>query len=91
MNKSELVTAIADHTAIDKKHVLAVIDGFETVITREVSKGEKIALTGFLTFERVARAARVGRNPQTGEAIQVKASKAPKVSAGASFKKAVNQ
>jgi DNA-binding protein HU-beta len=90
MNKTELVAAIADDTSLDKKHVLAVIDSFEKVIVSQVAKGEKIALTGFLTFERVARAARTGRNPQTGEAIQVKASKAPKVSAGASFKKAVN-
>jgi len=54
-----------------------------------VAQGEKVTVTGFVSFEQVQRKARTARNPQTGEAIQVKATKAPKVSIGASFKKVV--
>ena len=90
MNKSELVAAVATHTKIDAKSVAAVLNGLEDVVTVNVKKGEKVALTGFVSFERVERKARTGRNPQTGEAIKVKASKAPRVSAGATFKKIVN-
>src|SRR5664280_2792538 len=66
------------------------VGGIEDVVVANVAKGEKVVLTGFLTFDRAQRAARTGRNPQTGEAIKIKASKSPKVSAGASFKKVVN-
>lgn len=89
MNKTELVTAIAGHTDIDKRTVAAVLDGLEDVVSANVKKGEKVALTGFVSFERVARKARTARNPQTGEAVHVKASKAPKVTAGATLKKIV--
>ena len=67
-----------------------MLAGFEDVVVANVAKGEKIVMTGFLTFDRGERAARTGRNPQTGEAIKIAASKNPKVSAGASFKKIVN-
>ncbi len=90
MNKSELVAAIATHTTVDRKQVAAVLDGLEDVVSVNVKKGEKVALTGFVSFERVDRKARTARNPQTGEPIKVKASKAPRVSAGATFKKVVN-
>ncbi|MCL4446516.1 MAG: HU family DNA-binding protein [Actinobacteria bacterium] len=90
MNKPELVAAISSHTGVDGKSVAAVLNGFEAVVTNSVKKGEKVALTGFLSFERVERKARTARNPQTGEPIKVKASKAPRVSVGASFKKIVN-
>ena len=89
MNKSELISAIASHTEMTQKDVGAVIDAFEEVVTKNVSKGEKVALTGFVTFDRVDRKARTARNPQTGEAIKVAASKAVKVSVGAKFKAAV--
>ncbi len=90
MNKSELVAAIATHTKVDRKQVAAVLDGLEDVVSVNVKKGEKVALTGFVSFERVDRKARTARNPQTGEPIKVKASTAPRVSAGATFKKVVN-
>ena len=89
MNKSELISAIASHTEMTQKDVGAVIDAFEEVVTKNVSKGEKVALTVFVTFDRVDRKARTARNPQTGEAIKVAASKAVKVSVGAKFKAAV--
>jgi DNA-binding protein HU-beta len=90
MNKSELVAAIATHADLDKRTVAAVLDGLEDVVSASVKKGEKVALTGFVSFERVERKARTARNPQTGEPIKVKASKAPKVTAGATLKKIVN-
>ena len=89
MNKTELVETVATHTGIAKSTVQEVLNGFEEVIVATVAGGEKVTVTGFVSFEQVARKARTARNPQTGEAIQVKASKAPKVSIGASFKKFV--
>ena len=90
VTKSDLIAAVAAHTGSTAKDVATVLAGLEDVVVANVAKGEKVVLTGFLTFERTQRAARTGRNPQTGEAIKIKASKAPKVSAGASFKKVVN-
>jgi DNA-binding protein HU-beta len=75
---------------VDLHTVATVLSGIEDVITATVAKGEKVVITGFLTFDRAQRAARSGRNPQTGETIKIKASKSPKVSAGATFKKVVN-
>jgi DNA-binding protein HU-beta len=90
LTKSDLITAVAAHTGSSAKDVAAILAGFEDVVVANVAKGEKIVITGFLTFDRAQRAARTGRNPQTGEAIKIKASKSPKVTAGASFKKVVN-
>ncbi len=90
ITKSDLITAVAAHTGSSSKDVATVLGGFEDVVVAKVAKGEKVVLTGFLTFDRAQRAARTGRNPQTGEAIKISASKSPKVSAGASFKKIVN-
>jgi DNA-binding protein HU-beta len=89
VNKAELVDAIASESELSKSVVSDVLRAFEDVVVSNVAKGEKIVLSGFLSFERVARKARTARNPQTGEAIQVAASKAPKVSIGTTFKKAV--
>ncbi|MHB8334233.1 MAG: HU family DNA-binding protein [Acidimicrobiales bacterium] len=89
MNKAELVDAIAAESGAAKNTVAEVLKAFEDVVVKNVSNGEKIVLSGFLSFERVQRKARTARNPQTGEAIQVAASKAPKVSIGSTFKKAV--
>jgi DNA-binding protein HU-beta len=89
VNKAELVEAIVAESGQTKSSVSEVLRAFEDVVVKHVSKGEKIVLSGFLSFERVERKARTARNPQTGEAIQVKASKAPKVSIGSTFKKAV--
>ncbi len=89
MNKSELVDAIAAESGAAKNTVGDVLRAFEDVIVKNVVAGEKIVLAGFVSFERVERKARTARNPQTGEPIQVAASRAPKVSIGSTFKKAV--
>ncbi len=89
MNKAELVDAIAAESGAAKSTVAEVLKAFEDVVVRNVSKGEKVVLSGFLSFERVQRKARTARNPQTGEAIQVPAARAPKVSVGSTFKKIV--
>lgn len=89
LTKTDLITAVAAHTGVTAKDVAIVLGGIEDVVTANVAKGDKVVITGFLTFDR-ERAARSGRNPQTGEIIKIKASKSPKVSAGASFKKVVN-
>jgi DNA-binding protein HU-beta len=89
VNKAELVDAIVAESGATKAAAMEFLRAFEDVVVENVSKGEKIVLSGFLSFERVERKARTARNPQTGEAIQVAASRAPKVSIGSTFKKAV--
>jgi DNA-binding protein HU-beta len=89
MNKSELIAAVAAHTGVERNVVATVLGGTEDVVSAAVGNGEKVAITGFVSFERVERKARTGRNPATGETIEVKASKAPKLTAGATFKKIV--
>jgi DNA-binding protein HU-beta len=89
VNKAELVEAIVAESGATKNTVAEVLKALEDVVVSNVSRGEKIVLSGFLSFERVERKARTARNPQTGEPIQVKASRAPKVSIGSTFKKAV--
>lgn len=89
MNKTELIDAVASHTGQAKSTVAEVLSGLEDVVVATVNKGEKVALTGFVAFDRVDRKARTARNPQTGAEIKVPASQAPRVSAGASFKKVI--
>ncbi len=91
MNKTELVAAMADKAGISKKDAEAAVKAFTDVVAEELKKGEKIALVGFGTFEVAERAARTGRNPQTGEEMQIAASKAPKFKAGKALKDAVNK
>jgi DNA-binding protein HU-beta len=87
MNRSELVDAIAQRTGVANKDVDASLKGLFDVVAGVVAKGgEKITIPGFLSFEQGARSARTGRNPQTGETIQVPASKTAKVSVGAKLK-----
>jgi DNA-binding protein HU-beta len=69
LTKTDLIAAVAAHTGTTSKDVATVLGGLEDVITANVAKGEKVVITGFLTFDRAQRAARTGRNPQTGEAI----------------------
>lgn len=89
MNKSELVDALADKAGVSKTDADAVLKALEDVVTSEVAgKGEKISLTGFITFERTYRKPRSGRNPQTGEAIEVPGGNAMKISAGSKLKAA---
>ena len=75
LTKTDLIAAVAAHTGATSKDVATVLGGIEDVITANVAKGEKVVITGFLTFDRAQRAARTGRNPQTGETIKIKASK----------------
>ena len=92
MNKKELVEAIAKKTELSKKDVAAVLDGFTEAVTKELKKKEgKVQLVGFGTFSVAERAARTGRNPQTGKQIKIKAVKTPKFKAGATLKEAVNK
>ena len=90
MNKAELVAAIADKTDLSKKDSEKALKAFIEVVTKELKKGGKIQLVGFGTFEVVKRAAREGRNPQTGKTMKIKASKAPKFKAGKALKDSLN-
>ena len=91
MNKTELVAAMAEQAEISKKDAEKALKAFTDVVSEELNKGEKIQLVGFGTFEVSERAAREGRNPLTGEKMQIKASKAPKFKAGKALKDAVNE
>ena len=82
MNKTELVAAIAEQAEISKKDAEKALKAFTDVVAEELKKGEKIQLVGFGTFEVSERAAREGRNPQTGETMTIAASKTPKFKAG---------
>ena len=90
MNKTELVAAMAEKTGLSKKDAEASLKAFTDVVAEELKKGEKIQLVGFGTFEVSERAARTGRNPQTGAEMTIAASKAPKFKAGKALKDLVN-
>ena len=91
ITKAELVDQVAAQAGTDKATAAAVLKGFEETILAHVTKGDKVALTGFLTFQQQAKAAGTARNPRTGDTIKTKAKKVPKVTVGASFKKVVNK
>ena len=90
MNKTELVSAMAEKTGLSKKDADAALKAFTDVVAEELKKGEKIQLVGFGTFEVSERAARTGRNPQTGAEMTIPASKSPKFKAGKALKDLVN-
>ncbi len=90
MNKADLVAAIAANTELSKKDADKALKAFIDVVGDELSKGEKVQLAGFGTFEVVERAARTGINPQTKEQISIPASKAPKFKPMKSLKEKVN-
>ena len=89
MNKTELIAAAAAEANVSKKEAAAVIDAAIAAVTASLKKGEKVQLIGFGTFETRTRAARQGKNPKTGEAIKIAASKVPAFKAGAALKNAV--
>ncbi len=89
MNKAELVAAIAAKAEVSKKDAEKMISAFTATVTDELKKGEKVALIGFGTFETRKRAARDGKNPQTGAAIKIPASTVPAFKAGRALKDAV--
>lgn len=91
MNKKELVNLIAEKTETTKKDAAAVVDAVIEVVTEALSKGERVRITGFGTFEVRERAARTGYNPQTGEPIDIPATKYPAFKAGKQLKEIVKQ
>ena len=90
MNKTELVAAISEKTELKKKDSEKDLKALIDVVAEELKKGEKVQLVGFGTFEVSERAARTGKNPQTGAEIKIAACKAPKFKAGKALKDAVN-
>ena len=90
MNKSELVAAIATSADITKADAERALNGIMKAITGALSKGDKVALIGFGTFSTTKRAARDGRNPQTGKTMKIKAKTVAKFKAGAKLADAVN-
>jgi len=91
MNKTELVAAIADKADLSKKDAEAALKAFTDVVAEALKKDDKVQLVGFGTFEVSKRAARTGRNPQTGAEMKIAASKAPKFKAGKALKDIVNK
>ena len=90
MNKTELIAAMAEQAGISKKDAEKALKAFTDVVADELKKGEKVQLVGFGTFEVSERPAREGRNPQSGEVMNIAASKAPKFKAGKALKDTVN-
>ena len=91
MNKSELIAALANKTGVTKKDTEEIMNAFVEVVKDTLKAGDKVQLLGFGTFEQKERAARTARNPQTGEMIEVAASKAVVFKPGKGFKDAVNE
>jgi len=89
VNKADLIDAIAKKVTIAKSAAANVVDAFIDTITHSLKKGEKVTLMGFGSWEVRERAARVGRNPQTGKEIKIKAKKVPKFNPGKELKEAV--
>lgn len=91
MNKADLINSIATEAKISKADAGRALDGFINATTKALKKGDRVALVGFGTFGVAKRAARVGRNPQTGKEIKIAAKKVAKFKAGAELKKTVNK
>ncbi|WP_038111180.1 HU family DNA-binding protein [Tuberibacillus calidus] len=90
MNKTELVNAVVESTQLSKKDAAKAVDSVFSAITEALKEGGKVQLVGFGNFEVRERAARKGRNPQTGEEIDIPASKVPAFKPGKALKDAVN-
>ncbi len=90
MNKSELVDAIASEAGLTKDQATKALNAFTASVQSALERGDDVALVGFGTFSVKERAARTGRNPKTGEALQIAASKVPSFKAGKGLKDAVN-
>ena len=89
MNKTELITAVSEKAEISKKDAEKAIKAFVDVVSDELVKGEKVQVVGFGTFEVKTRAARTGKNPRTGEVINIPEAKVPSFKAGSALKDAV--
>ena len=90
MNKSQFIEALAAHYEGNKKAAAKAVDSVVETITREVAKGEKVAITGFGAFEKAVRPSRMVRNPATGERVRAKKTAVPKFRAGAELKAVVS-
>lgn len=90
MNKSELVKSIATKSGLTAEQATQALNGLTETISETLAKGEEVALVGFGTFKVTDRKAKTGRNPATGETIQIPAKKAPVFKAGKALKDAVN-
>lgn len=90
MNKSELIDAVAEHSGLSKTDTTKAINSFVETVTDAMQRGDDVVLVGFGTFSVKDRAARTGRNPKTGETLQIAASKVPGFKAGKGLKDAVN-
>ena len=90
MTKNELVAAVAKKTGLKNTETSKTIEEVLNLITKTVAKGDEVRLTGFGTYSVAKRAARQGRNPRTGAALKIPASKAPKFKPGKEFKEAVS-
>ena len=90
MNKSELIAKIAENADLTKAEAGRALKSFEAAVTEAMKNGEKISIVGFGAFETSQRAARTGRNPQTGKEIQIAAATVPKFKAGKTLKDSVN-
>ena len=90
MNKTELIAAIAEQAELSKKDTEKALKALVDIVGEELKKGEKVQMVGFGTFELSERPERAGRNPQTGEVMQIAASKTPKFKAGKALKDLVN-
>ena len=86
MNKAEFVAKVAEKSGLTRKQADAAVAAFTQTVTETLKEGDKLQLMGFGTFEVKERPARTGRNPATGESIEITASKAPVFKAGKSFK-----
>jgi DNA-binding protein HU-beta len=90
MNKNDLIDAVAERTSLAKSDAARAVEAVLGAVTDSLQKGDAVTLSGFGTFAVKTRAARTGRNPRTGEAIQISASKVPGFKAGKGLKDAVN-
>ena len=91
MQKSDLIVKIAEEAGISKAAADRALDSLLDNLSKALKKGDRVSLVGFGTFSVSKRSARMGRNPQTGEAIKIKAAKVPKFSAGKTLKDTVNK
>ena len=90
MNKSELIAKIAEKSGLNQKDAGKALDGLTQAVSDALANGEDVTMVGFGTFKVTQRQAKTGRNPQTGETIQIPAKKAPVFKAGKALKDAVN-
>lgn len=90
MNKQELVASIAEKSGLTKAQSEKALNGMVGAITEQLGKGEAVSLIGFGTFDVSQRSARLGKNPRTGEAVQISARSVPRFAPGKTLKTAVN-